>query len=80
VRMGEQSEGFVDVILQDAGERPIRAYEAVHRLTELNAKQARRLVDTAPQPIFTRMPKDQADAIKIELEAMGAIVDLKASD
>jgi large subunit ribosomal protein L7/L12 len=73
-------EGLVDVILQDAGERPIRVYKVVHGLTDLNAKQAKKLVDSAPQPIFTQMPKDQADAIKVELEARGATIDLKPSD
>jgi ribosomal protein L7/L12 len=79
-RMDDGGERLVDLILEVAGERPVRAYEAIHRLTNLNAKKAKKLVDSAPQRIFTRMPKDQAIAIEIELKAMGAIIDLKATD
>lgn len=72
-------EELVDVILHDGGQRPIQAYQIVHRLTDLNAKQAKKLVDAAPQAILTGMPRTQAEGIKVELEAMGATVELKAS-
>ena len=78
--MAEETEGLVDVILLDAGDRRTGIYHMVDRKTDLNVKQARKLVDAAPQPIITRMPKVEADAIKIELEALGARVELKPSD
>lgn len=40
------------MILRGAGERPIRVYQPVRRLTKLNAKQAKELVDSAPQSIL----------------------------
>jgi large subunit ribosomal protein L7/L12 len=67
---------LMDVVLDDPGEQPVGIYKLVHRLTELNAKQAKQLVDSAPQTIFPRMARPQAEAIKIELEALGARVTL----
>jgi large subunit ribosomal protein L7/L12 len=66
----------MDVVLEDPGERPVGIYQLVHRLTDLNAKQAKKLVDSAPQKILPRMARTQAEAIKIELEGLGARVRL----
>lgn len=67
---------LMDVVLEDPGERPVGIYQLVHRLTDLNAKQAKKLVDSAPQTILPRTARTQAEAIKIELEALGARVRL----
>jgi ribosomal protein L7/L12 len=48
-------------------------------LTKLNIKQARKLVDEAPQAVITRVPRVQAEALKIEMEGFGASVELRAS-
>jgi ribosomal protein L7/L12 len=69
---------LVDVVLDDPGPRPIGIYNLVRRLHfgDLNTKQAKKLVDSAPQTILPRMARTQAEAIKIELEALGAQVRL----
>ena len=67
------------MILEDPGQRPIGVYEIVRRFGDLNIKQARKLVDSAPGPILTGMPRRQAEALKLEIEALGAVVDLVSS-
>ena len=74
--MNADGASLMDVVLDDPGERPVGIYQLVHRLTDLNAKQAKKLVDSAPQTILPRMARTQAQAIKIELEALGARVRL----
>jgi large subunit ribosomal protein L7/L12 len=75
----QSGEALVDIIVGDAGQRPIGLYNLVKGFTALNIKQARKLVDGAPQPVITRVPKTQAEGIKIEIEALGATVELRAS-
>jgi len=48
-------------------------------LTKLNIKQCRNLVDGAPQLVITRVPRVQADALKIEMEATRAAVEIQTS-
>ena len=67
---------LMDVILEDPGERPIGIYNLVRRYTNLNVKQAKKLVDSAPRTILLRMAGTQAEAIKLELEGLGARVRL----
>lgn len=74
--MDADSPPLMDVILEDPGERPIGIYNLVRRYTNLNVKQAKKLVDSAPQTILSRMPGAQAEAIKLELEGLGARVRL----
>lgn len=80
--MGQETEGLVDLVLDDAGPRRVGVYKVVHfyRLADLNMKQVKKLVDAAPQPVITGVSTVQAEAIKIELEALGAIVHLKPAD
>ena len=77
--MAGDSEEQVDILLESAGERPIGIYNAIRKWSDLNVKQARKLVDSAPQPIITRISRTQAEAIKTELEALGATISLRAS-
>jgi ribosomal protein L7/L12 len=67
--MSEMDRGLVDIVLLDP----------VDRFTALNLKQARKLVDALPRAIITQVPRSQASALKIELEAFGAIVELRAA-
>ena len=69
---------LVDVVLDDPGQRPIGIYNLVRRFRfdDLSTKQVKKLVDSAPQTILPRMARTQAEAIKIELEALGAQVRL----
>ena len=70
---------LVDIVVTNSGQRRIGVYNIVQRLTKLNIKQCRKLVDQAPQSVITRVPTVQAEALKIEMEAFGASVELKAS-
>ena len=78
--MDADSTPLMDVVLEDPGERPVGIYQLVHRLTDLNAKQAKKLVDSAPQTILPRMARTQAEAIKVELEGLGARVRLAPTE
>jgi large subunit ribosomal protein L7/L12 len=75
----ESNVELVDIVVTNAGPRPIGLYNLVRGFTKLNVKQARKLVDEAPQSVITRVPTVQAEAIKIEMEAFGATVELLAS-
>ena len=71
----EQTE--FDVVLTGAGEKKIQVIKEVRSLTSLGLKEAKDLVDSAPKPVLERVPKEQADKAKAQLEAAGASVELK---
>ena len=71
----EQTE--FDVVLTGAGEKKIQVIKEVRSLTSLGLKEAKDLVDSAPKPVLERVPKDQADKAKAQLEGAGASVELK---
>jgi large subunit ribosomal protein L7/L12 len=71
----EQSE--FDVVLTGAGEKKIQVIKEVRALTSLGLKEAKDLVDSAPKPVLERVPKEQADKAKAQLEGAGASVELK---
>jgi large subunit ribosomal protein L7/L12 len=71
----EQTE--FDVILGSAGEKKIQVIKEVRALTSLGLKEAKDLVDSAPKPVLEKVPKDQADKAKEQLEGAGATVDVK---
>jgi ribosomal protein L7/L12 len=77
--MIEAGDEFVDVVVTDPGVRPIPIYHAVVRLTGMNVRLARRLVDDPPKAVVTHVPRTQAEAIKLELEASGATVALQSA-
>jgi large subunit ribosomal protein L7/L12 len=71
----EQTE--FDVVLTAAGDKKIQVIKEVRALTSLGLKEAKDLVDAAPKPVLERVPKDQADKAKAQLEGAGASVELK---
>jgi large subunit ribosomal protein L7/L12 len=71
----EQTE--FDVVLTSPGDKKIQVIKEVRALTSLGLKEAKDLVDSAPKPVLERVPRDQADKAKAQLEAAGASVDLK---
>jgi large subunit ribosomal protein L7/L12 len=75
--MSAQDAELVDLWLTDPGPRPIRIYQRVDHLTSVNLKQARKLVDSAPGAILTKVPRRQAEALKVEFEATGATVEIR---
>jgi large subunit ribosomal protein L7/L12 len=72
----EEKDEF-DVILTGAGAQKIQVIKAVRELTSLGLKEAKDLVDGAPQPVLEKANKEAADAAKAKLEDAGASVELK---
>ena len=71
----EQSE--FDVILKAAGSSKLAVVKLVKELTGLGLKEAKALVDGAPSPVKEAVSKDEAEALKAQLEEAGAEVELK---
>ena len=71
----EQTE--FDVILTAAGGSKLAVVKLVKELTGLGLKEAKELVDNAPSPIKEGIAKDEAEALKAQLEEAGAEVELK---
>jgi large subunit ribosomal protein L7/L12 len=65
-----------DVILESAGDKKIGVIKEVRAITGLGLKEAKDLVDGAPKPVKTGCTKDEAEAMKKQLEAAGAKVKL----
>lgn len=63
-----------NVILKAAGVNKLKIVKIVKELTGLGLKEAKEVVDTCPKPIKERVPKDEANALKEQLEAEGAEV------
>ncbi len=66
-----------DVILKAAGANKINVIKVVREITGLGLKEAKDLVEGAPQPVKQGIPKEEAEAIKKKLEEAGAEVELK---
>ena len=66
-----------DVVLKDAGAKKIQVIKVVRELTGLGLKEAKDMVDGAPQTLKTGVSKADADAVKAKLEAEGAVVEIK---
>lgn len=71
----EQSE--FAVILSNAGAKKIGVIKVVREITGLGLKEAKALVDGAPETIKEGLAKDEAEALKAKLEEAGAAVELK---
>lgn len=71
----EQTE--FDVILKAAGAAKLAVVKAVKELTGLGLKEAKGVVDGAPGPVKEGVSKDEAEALKAQLEEAGAEVELK---
>src|SRR5215207_184252 len=72
----EEQDEF-DVILTAAGDKKIQVIKEVRALTSLGLKEAKDLVDGAPQPVLEKVNKEAADAAKATLEGAGASVEVK---
>ena len=65
------------VVLKEAGAKKIQVIKVVRELTGLGLKEAKDLVDGAPQPVKAGVSKDEAASIKAKLEEQGAAVEVK---
>lgn len=73
----EEEKSSFDVILTGAGDKKIQVIKVVRELTSLGLKEAKDLVESAPQPLKTGISKEDAEALKSKLEAEGASVEIK---
>jgi large subunit ribosomal protein L7/L12 len=71
----EQSE--FTVVLKEIGSEKIKVIKAVREITGLGLKEAKALVDGAPSNVKEDVEKAEAEAIKSQLEEVGAVVELK---
>ncbi|MCD4696281.1 MAG: 50S ribosomal protein L7/L12 [Bacteroidales bacterium] len=76
---GEQAEEKTsfDVILTAAGQKKLAVVKLVKELTSLGLKESKELVDSAPKAIREGVAKDEAEALKTQLEEAGAEVEIK---
>lgn len=66
-----------DVVLKAAGQSKLAVVKLVKELTSLGLKEAKELVDAAPKAIKEGVTKDEAEALKKQLEEAGAEVEVK---
>ena len=66
-----------DVILKSGGANKLQVVKLVKDLTGLGLKEAKELVDSSPKPLKEGIAKDEADALKKQLEEAGAEVEIK---
>lgn len=73
----EDEQDEFDVVLTAAGDKKIGVIKAVRALTSLGLKEAKDLVDNAPNPVLEKVSKDEANAAKTAIEEAGGSVELK---
>lgn len=66
-----------DVILKEVGDKKIQVIKEVRAITSLGLKEAKDLVDGAPKPVKEGLSKEDAEAMRKQLEAAGAVVEIK---
>jgi large subunit ribosomal protein L7/L12 len=72
----EEQSSF-DVVLAGAGDKKIQVIKVVRAITGLGLKEAKDLVDGAPNPVKEGIAREEADSIKTQLEEAGASVEVK---
>jgi large subunit ribosomal protein L7/L12 len=73
----DEEQSAFDVMLTEAGGQKIQVIKVVRAVTGLGLKEAKDLVDGAPNPVKEGVAKEEADTIKGQLEEAGATVELK---
>jgi large subunit ribosomal protein L7/L12 len=73
----EEEKSSFDVILKAAGPQKLAVVKLVKELTSLGLKEAKELVDASPKPLKEGVSKDEAEALKKQLEEAGAEVEIK---
>jgi large subunit ribosomal protein L7/L12 len=72
-----EEQSTFDVVLTEAGAQKIQVIKAVRQLTSLGLKEAKDLVDGAPNPVKEGVAREEAEQMKAQLEEAGATVELK---
>ena len=75
---GEQEEEKTsfDVVLKEFGDKKIQVIKEVRALTGLGLKEAKDLVDNLPKPVKEGVSKEDAEAVRKQLEEAGAVVEI----
>lgn len=73
----EEEQTSFDVILKAAGQSKLAVVKLVKELTSLGLKESKELIDSAPKAIKEGVSKDEAEALKAQLEEAGAEVEVK---
>ena len=73
----EEEQSTFDVVLTETGGQKIQVIKVVRAVTGLGLKEAKDLVDSAPNAVKEGLAKEEADTIKGQLEEAGATVELK---
>ncbi len=73
----EEEQTSFDVILKAAGQSKLAVVKLVKELTSLGLKESKELIDSAPRAIKEGVSKDEAEALKAQLEEAGAEVEVK---
>lgn len=74
---GAEEKSTFDVVLTSPGGAKLQIVKLVKELTGLGLKESKELVDSLPKPVKEGCPKDEAEALKSQLEEAGAEVELK---
>jgi large subunit ribosomal protein L7/L12 len=75
--VAEEEQTEFDVVLQGPGEKKIQVIKVVRAATGLGLKEAKALVDEAPNPVKEALSREDAEALQAQLEEAGASVELK---
>lgn len=74
---GEEEQTEFTVVLKEIGPEKIKVIKAVREITGLGLKEAKALVDGAPSNVKEGCEKAEAEALKAQMEEVGAVVELK---
>jgi len=72
----EEEKSVFNIVLKEAGANKIGVIKVVREITELGLKEAKDLVEAAPQTVKESVKKEDAEAIKVKFEEAGATVEL----
>jgi len=73
----EEEKSVFNVVLKEFGDKKIQVIKVVRQITSLGLKEAKDLVEAAPKAIKEAVLKDEAEKIKADLEAAGAVVSVE---
>jgi large subunit ribosomal protein L7/L12 len=73
----EEEQTEFDVVLQSAGDKKIQVIKVVRAATGLGLKEAKALVDEAPNPVREGVSREDAEALQAQLQEAGATVELR---
>jgi large subunit ribosomal protein L7/L12 len=74
---GDEEQTSFDVVLTGPGDKKIQVIKVVRAVTGLGLKEAKDLVDKAPNPIKEGVEREEAESIKTQLEEAGGAVEVK---